>query len=189
MATQNSFLRSLTPSIVTLTIIQHASTLQGGGLMRWEAAAIVAGVAPRGPSADGLLWPGATLELGGVRRREGLQVVASALRQWTPDMAATNYRMALSRLDWRWRFKALADVFGIHSASLDLGTPIARGANRTTKKTSRRVILRSRKYHLAQIMQAKLSYDCKGRQNTGRKSHDGEQTGGAPFLWIPASRD
>jgi hypothetical protein len=47
-----------------------------------------------------------------------LQVVAAALRQWTPDMAATNYRMALMRLDWRWRFKTLAEIFGIHSVPL-----------------------------------------------------------------------
>jgi hypothetical protein len=91
---------------------------------RWVDAlgcgSIVAGVAPRGPNTDGLLWAGATLELGSVRRSEGLQVVASALRQWTLDMAATNYRMALRRLDWRWRFKALADAFGIRSAPLAL---------------------------------------------------------------------
>jgi hypothetical protein len=89
---------------------------------RWVDAlacgSTVAGVAPRSASADELLWSGATLELRGVRRNEGLQVVASALKQWTPEMAATNYRMALSRLDWRWRFKAIADFYGIHSAHL-----------------------------------------------------------------------
>jgi hypothetical protein len=89
---------------------------------RWVDAlgcgSIVAGVAPRGPNTDGLLWTGATLELGSVRRSEGLQVVAAALRQWTPDMAAVNYQMALRRLDWRWRFKALAEVCGIRSAPL-----------------------------------------------------------------------
>jgi hypothetical protein len=89
---------------------------------RWVDAlgcgSTVAGVAPRSESAKELLWPGATLELGGVRRGEGLQVVASALRQWTPEKAATNYRMALSRLDWRWRFKVIADVCGIRSAPL-----------------------------------------------------------------------
>ena len=89
---------------------------------RWVDAlgcgSIVAGVAPRGPNTDGLLWAGATLELGGVRRSEGLQVVAAALRQWTPDLAAANYQMALRRLDWRWRFKTLADACGIRSAPL-----------------------------------------------------------------------
>jgi hypothetical protein len=91
---------------------------------RWADAlgggSIVAGVAPRGPSMDELLWAGATLELGSIRRSVGLQVVASALRQWTPDMPATNYLMALRRLDWRWRFKALAEICGIHSAPLAL---------------------------------------------------------------------
>jgi hypothetical protein len=91
---------------------------------RWVDAlgcgSIVAGVAPRGPNTDGLLWTGATLELGSVRRSEGLQVVAAALRQWTPHLAATNYQMALRRLDWRWRFKELAEVFGIRSAPLTL---------------------------------------------------------------------
>ncbi len=91
---------------------------------RWVDAlgcgSVVAGVAPRGPNTDGLLWPGATLELGGVRRSEGLHVVATALRQWTPDVAARNYQMALRRLDWRWRFKVLADICGIRSAALTL---------------------------------------------------------------------
>jgi hypothetical protein len=89
---------------------------------RWVDAlgcgSIVAGIAPRGPNTDGLLWAGATLELGSVRRSEGLQVVDAALRQWTPDMAAANYQMALRRLDWRWRFKTLADVCEIRSEPL-----------------------------------------------------------------------
>jgi hypothetical protein len=91
---------------------------------RWVDAlgcgSIVAGIAPRGPSTDGLLWPGATLELGSVRRSQGLQIVAAALGKWTPDMAASNHLMALRRLDWRWRFKALADVCGVRSAPLSL---------------------------------------------------------------------
>jgi hypothetical protein len=45
-------------------------------------------------------------------------VVAAALRQWAPDMAAANYLMALKRLDWRWRFKVVAEVCGIRSAPL-----------------------------------------------------------------------
>jgi len=89
---------------------------------RWVDAlgcgSIVAGVSPRGPNTDGLLWAGATLELGSIRRSEGLQVVAAALRQWTPDIATANYQMALRRLDWRWRFKALADVCQVRSVRL-----------------------------------------------------------------------
>ena len=91
---------------------------------RWvdslACGSVVAGIAPRGTNTDGLLWSGATLELGSVRRSEGLQIVAAALRQWTPDVAAENHRMALKRLDWRWRFDALADVCGITALPLKL---------------------------------------------------------------------
>jgi hypothetical protein len=89
---------------------------------RWvdslAGGAIVAGVAPRGPNTDNLLWPGATLELGGIRREEGLLMLAASLKQWTPDRAARNYRMALKRLDWRWRFKTLAEACEVHSEPL-----------------------------------------------------------------------
>ena len=89
---------------------------------RWVDAlgcgSTVAGVAPRGPNSDGLLWKGATLELGGIRRGEGLQVLASALKMWTPDMAVRNHHMALKRLDWRWRFKVIADAYGIRAGRL-----------------------------------------------------------------------
>ncbi len=89
---------------------------------RWVDAlgcgAVVAGIAPRGPGIDDLLWPGATLDLGSIRRSEGLEVLASALRKWTPDTAVNNFAMALKILDWRWRFKVLADVCGISSVPL-----------------------------------------------------------------------
>jgi hypothetical protein len=91
---------------------------------RWVDAlscgATVAGIAPRGPNTDRLLWPGATLELGSVRRAEGLQIIAAALRQWTPERAAANNALALQRLDWRWRFKEIADVFGLRPSRLIL---------------------------------------------------------------------
>jgi hypothetical protein len=89
---------------------------------RWVDAlacgSVVAGVAPRGPNTDGLLWSGATLELGGIKRSEGLAVVADALGKWTPDIAASNHRMALRNLDWRWRFKTLAEAYRIHRTPL-----------------------------------------------------------------------
>ena len=89
---------------------------------RWVDAlgcgCVVAGVAPRGPSPDEMLWAGATLELGGIRRGEGLQVLAFAITHWTADLAAANHLMALKRLDWRWRFKTLADNFAIRPAPL-----------------------------------------------------------------------
>ncbi len=83
---------------------------------RWVDAlacgAVVAGVAPASPDARRLLWPGATLELGGVSRREGLKVIAEALLEWTPERARVNHRNALARLDWRWRFEVIASALG-----------------------------------------------------------------------------
>lgn len=73
--------------------------------------AVIAGVAPREPSIDGMLWPGALLELGGVELRGGMEVIKAALDAWTPAIAAENYRQALRKLDWRWRFKRIADSF------------------------------------------------------------------------------
>jgi hypothetical protein len=56
--------------------------------------------------------------LGTVRRKEGLRVLAAALRQWTPQLAVKNHAMALKKLDWRWRFQVLADSFGLNSPRL-----------------------------------------------------------------------
>jgi hypothetical protein len=90
---------------------------------RWVDAlaggSTVAGVAPHGQDADRLLWPGATLELGGVQREDGLRVVSDALHSWTSAKAAHNNLMALERLDWRWRVKAIADTFGVGGATLN----------------------------------------------------------------------
>jgi len=89
---------------------------------RWTdalaAGAVVAGIAPRSPDTDQLLWPGATLELGGVGREQGLEQIAEALKRWTPDTASSNHLMALKNLDWRWRFEAIAKTFGVNSPSL-----------------------------------------------------------------------
>jgi hypothetical protein len=89
---------------------------------RWVDAlgcgATVAGIAPRGPGTDELLWPGATLDLGSIRRTEGLEVLAAALKRWTMENAAKNNLMALKKLDWRWRYKVLAEAFGFSPAPL-----------------------------------------------------------------------
>jgi hypothetical protein len=89
---------------------------------RWVDAlaggAIVAGIAPRGSDADNLLWEGATLELGTLHRSQGLQIIADAAKSWTPASAARNHRMALQRLDWRWRLKTLADTLWAETPAL-----------------------------------------------------------------------
>jgi hypothetical protein len=90
---------------------------------RWldalAAGAVVAGVAPRCDMAAEFFWPGALLELDGIDRASGLATIAGACRSWTPDIPARNYREALLRLDWRWRFKAIADHFGLSAPKLD----------------------------------------------------------------------
>jgi len=90
---------------------------------RWTdslaAGATVAGVPPRSESVRSLLWPEALLDLGTVNRTEGLEVLANTVREWTPDRARLNYIRSLERLDWRWRFKRLADALGVRSCPLD----------------------------------------------------------------------
>ena len=90
---------------------------------RWTEAlavgSVVAGIAPDCLAADRLFWPRATLELGTVERTPGLPILREAARGWTPELARHNYRMALERLDWRWRLRALADALGRPTPALD----------------------------------------------------------------------
>ena len=82
---------------------------------RWTDAlacgAIVAGIPPREPSINRLLWDGATLDLKSVRIDDGLRIISEAARSWKPQLAAKNHQLALERLDWRWRFAEIALVF------------------------------------------------------------------------------
>jgi len=89
---------------------------------RWTDAlacgAIVAGIAPREPSIDRLLWDGATLDLESVHIDDGIKVISEALRIWKPNLAEKNHQLALERLDWRWRFAEIALVFEEHPQDL-----------------------------------------------------------------------
>jgi hypothetical protein len=84
---------------------------------RWVDAlacgAVVAGVPPRAEGTSELLWPGATLDFGSVRLREGMATLASALAGWTPAVSVRNHTAALRKLDWRWRFRTIAEAMGI----------------------------------------------------------------------------
>jgi hypothetical protein len=95
---------------------------------RWTdslaAGAIVAGIPPRSESVQSLLWPEALLDIGTVNRAEGLELIASAVHEWTPDRAHLNYAKSLESLDWRWRFKTLSEALQIRSSQLD--TELAR---------------------------------------------------------------
>lgn len=90
---------------------------------RWVDAlacgAVVAGIAPKEPSINRLLWDGATLDLGSIRRDEGLAVITEAVHKWSIRQAEVNYQNALKRLDWRWRFSVIADVLEESPARLN----------------------------------------------------------------------
>jgi hypothetical protein len=90
---------------------------------RWvdglAGGAVLAGVPPKGEGTHQLLWKGATLDFDSIRLDEGLRSLAAALPQWTPQVALKNYAMALRKLDWRWRFKVLADGFGLRPVLLE----------------------------------------------------------------------
>ena len=90
---------------------------------RWTdslaSGSTVVGIPPRSESIDSLLWPEALLDIGTVDQTEGLKVIASAVREWTPERARLNYRTSLETFDWRWRFKTLAEALDTHSSKLD----------------------------------------------------------------------
>lgn len=90
---------------------------------RWvdslACGAIVAGIPPQEPSIKSLLWDGATLNLQSVIIEEGLEVIAEAVRNWTPQKAETNYKQALKLLDWRWRFAVISDLLKVSSDQLN----------------------------------------------------------------------
>jgi hypothetical protein len=90
---------------------------------RWTEAlacgATVAGIAPMTDSAAAsLLWPGATLEFDRVDRTANLAALRAACDGWTEAQAIRNHRMALERLDWRWRLATLAERLGLDPPGL-----------------------------------------------------------------------
>lgn len=90
---------------------------------RWTdalaAGATVAGIAPmRDASCEDLLWPGATLEFDRIDPARNVETLRAAVAEWTPEVARQNYCEALQRLDWRWRFKTLADRMELRAPKL-----------------------------------------------------------------------
>lgn len=90
---------------------------------RWMDAlasgTVVAGISPRCEVVRELFWPGALLELGTAEQEGGFGVIREALQSWSPVIAAKNHIFALERLDWRWRFKQIADDFDIACPKLE----------------------------------------------------------------------
>ena len=84
---------------------------------RWSSAiscgAVVAGVQPLSdPVFSEILWPEAYLHTESFDPEVFAPILARASEEWAPDIARKNQLMALKRLDWRWKFKKIADVIG-----------------------------------------------------------------------------
>jgi hypothetical protein len=90
---------------------------------RWTDAlasgATVAGIPPRSEAVQSLLWPEALLDIATVNQAEGLEVIRSAARQWTPELAQLNFNKSLEIFDWRWRIKTVAEVLNARVPKLD----------------------------------------------------------------------
>jgi Glycosyl transferase family 2 len=90
---------------------------------RWTDAlahgATVAGISPRCRATSELLWEGALLELDSLKVQPALRRVREAVDAWTPAISQRNHRMALERLDWRWRFAEICRVLDRSSPRLD----------------------------------------------------------------------
>jgi hypothetical protein len=85
------------------------------------------------------LWPEALLDLGTIDQADGLKVIASAVREWTPERAQLNYIRSLETLDWRWRFKTLAEALYTHSSDLDAELARLQNVIRSAHPTARLV--------------------------------------------------
>ncbi|MGF1447690.1 MAG: hypothetical protein ACFBRM_16050 [Pikeienuella sp.] len=91
---------------------------------RWTdglgAGCVVAGVSP---ATDHLVracfWPGALCELDSSELAPGIAQIAQAVGAWQPEQARINHLEALARLDWRWRFREIAEHFGLSAPRLD----------------------------------------------------------------------
>jgi hypothetical protein len=98
---------------------------------RWTdslaSGATVAGIPPRSESVRSLLWPEALFDMGTVDPVESLEAIAAAVKDWTPELPRLNYRKSLERLDWRWRYKVLADTLQIPAPRLDAELARIRG--------------------------------------------------------------
>lgn len=90
---------------------------------RWTDAlasgALVAGVPPRCEAARRMLWDDALVLLGSTDLAEGLETIAAAVAAWRPEDAAATQLEALRTLDWRLRFRTLADSIGLVAPRLD----------------------------------------------------------------------
>ena len=63
-------------------------------------------------------WPEALLDFGTIDFQANMAMLREATAQWTPEVAKRNHLGALRRLDWRWRFKAIAHIVNFDELGL-----------------------------------------------------------------------
>lgn len=89
---------------------------------RWTDAlacgTVVAGVPPVGDT-NLIDWPESLLVLPTIDRDAGLDQIAAAAAEWTPEVARQNYLGALRKLDWRWRFRSVVNHLEIEVPALN----------------------------------------------------------------------
>ena len=91
---------------------------------RWldslACGAVVAGVAPTtDPFYQQHLWSGALLELYDDDVEKGVREISQALAHWDPSISSRNHHNSLIKLDWRHRFKGIADYFDVTLVELE----------------------------------------------------------------------
>ncbi|WP_310528844.1 hypothetical protein [Nocardioides sp.] len=90
---------------------------------RWTDAlasgAAVAGVAPTCEAGTRMLWEDGLVRLPDTDRDGGLDVIAHAVRSWSPEKSDAIHLEALRTLDWRHRFRELAACVDLQSAKLE----------------------------------------------------------------------
>lgn len=90
---------------------------------RWTDAlasgAGVAGIPPQCEAGQRMLWDEALVRLPSTDLDTGLQVIAAAASAWRPEHASAIHLEAMRTLDWRLRFKTLADSIDLAAPRLD----------------------------------------------------------------------
>lgn len=91
---------------------------------RWTDAAangtLVAGHQPtKDRSLTEILWPELLVHFDSRDPQENIAQLNEVVARWTPEAARFNYKMALKRLDWRWRLKDIASYMGWTAPGLE----------------------------------------------------------------------
>lgn len=90
---------------------------------RWTDAlasgAMIAGVPPQCEAGRRVLWDGALVRLPDTDLDAGLELIARTAEAWEPAQSETIRLRALQTLDWRLRFKTLADSADLSAPKLD----------------------------------------------------------------------